>query len=302
MNIKKKALGRGLSALLDNDSDNDTNNKNVSDNNDKTIQIDSIVEISLEAIQANPSQPRTDFEASTLAELAASIKEQGIIQPITVRKTGDNKYQLISGERRLRASQLAGLTSIPAFIRTVDDNQLLEMALVENIQRQDLNSIEIAISFQRLLDECNYTQEELSSKVGKNRSTVTNFLRLLKLPPEVQVALRDTNISMGHARALINIDDVETQLAILKNILSKGLSVREVEQIVQNLNRKETIVPVKKNKEVPVKYLPFKSRLEQNLGIKVDLKLDQKGKGSLTINVKNEEELEKIVKILMEGK
>jgi ParB family chromosome partitioning protein len=299
MNIKKKALGRGLSALLDN---NDTNLQNELAESTQENPLGSIAYILIDTIVANPAQPRTDFEPEALAELAASIKQQGIIQPITVREAESGKYQLISGERRLRASQIAGLDKIPAFIRTIDDNQLLEMALVENIQRQDLNSIEIAISFQRLLDECNYTQEELSSKVGKNRSTVTNFLRLLKLPPEVQIAVRDTHISMGHARALINIEDVETQLTILKNILLKGLSVRDVEQIVQNLNKKEVVVPIKRNKEVPVRFLPIKSQLEKNLGTKIDLKLDQKGKGSLTISVKNELELEKIVIMLSEGK
>jgi len=290
MNPKKKALGRGLSALLDPSVE-----ENTALEGEQKGPFWSIAEIAITQIVSNPLQPRTDFEEVALNELAQSIKEQGIIQPITIRKTGEEKYQLISGERRYRAAQIAGLNSIPAYIRTVDDNQLLEMALVENIQRQDLNSIEIAISFQRLLDECSYTQEELSSKVGKNRSTVTNYLRLLRLPAELQVALRDDQISMGHARALINIEDQETQLTILKNILSKKLSVREVEQIVQNLNKQEPERSPKKKTELPRQYVPFKSHLESKLGSKIDLRLNNKGKGSLTISIRDEEELRKFM-------
>jgi ParB family chromosome partitioning protein len=290
MNPKKKALGRGLSALLD-----PAVEENTALEGEQKGPFWSIAEIAISQIESNPLQPRTDFEQTALTELAQSIKEQGIIQPVTIRKTGEDKYQLISGERRYRAAQLAGLESIPAYIRTVDDNQLLEMALVENIQRQDLNSIEIAISFQRLLDECSYTQEELSSKVGKNRSTVTNYLRLLRLPAELQVALRDDQISMGHARALINIDDRETQLAILKNILVKKLSVRDVEQIVQNLNKQEPEKPPKKKEELPRQFHPYKAHLESKLSSKFDLRLNNKGKGSLIITIKDEEELRKFM-------
>lgn len=291
MNPKKKALGRGLSALLDNSA-----MENEMQEQATKGPLWSIAEVPVDQIESNPLQPRTDFEKQSLEELSQSIKEQGIIQPVTIRKTGTNKYQLISGERRFRAAQMAGLAAIPAYIRTVDDSQLLEMALVENIQRQDLNSIEIAISFQRLLDECNYTQEELSSKVGKNRSTVTNYLRLLKLPAEIQVALRDDQISMGHARALINIDDRQTQLAILKNILIKSLSVREVEQIVQNLNKQDTEKISKKKEELPRQYIPYKTQIESKLGTKIDLRLNNKGKGSVVINIRNEEELQKLMK------
>ncbi len=285
MNPKKKALGRGLSALLDSSSD-----ENMQPEAENVLS-SAVAEIPLSQIVSNPLQPRTEFEAEALEELAQSIKQQGIIQPVTIRQTGPEKYQLISGERRYRASLMAGLTSIPAYIRTVDDNQVLEMALVENIQRQDLNSIEIAISFQRLLDECNYTQETLSSKVGKNRTTVTNYLRLLRLPAEIQVALRDDLISMGHARALISLEDQETQLTILKNILAKKLSVREVESIVQNLNKQETENQAKKKTPLPHHFLPYKTQLEQKLGSRIDLKLNNKGKGSVVINIRDEEDL-----------
>lgn len=290
MNPKKKALGRGLSALLD--SSADEHNLPEAEGNGFSS---SVAEIPLSQIVSNPLQPRTEFEAEALEELAQSIKQQGIIQPVTIRKTGSDQYQLISGERRYRASLMAGLESIPAYIRTVDDNQVLEMALVENIQRQDLNSIEIAISFQRLLDECNYTQETLSTKVGKNRTTVTNYLRLLRLPAEIQVALRDDLISMGHARALISIEDQETQLTILKNILARKLSVREVEGIVQNLNKQDTEITPKKKAPLPHHFLPYKARLEQKLGSRIDLRLNNKGKGSVVITIRDEEDLKKFL-------
>ena len=191
-------------------------------------------EISLDEIEVNPFQPRTHFDKEALQELSDSIKVQGIIQPITVRKLSKNKYQLISGERRFQASKLASLEKIPAYVRTADDQQMLEMALIENIQRENLNSIEIALSYQRLLTECDLKQEELGDRVGKNRTTVNNYLRLLKLPPDIQAALRDKRISMGHARAIINIENVDIQLDIFKKIISQDLSVRKVEQLVRD--------------------------------------------------------------------
>ncbi|HAH59908.1 MAG TPA: chromosome partitioning protein ParB, partial [Bacteroidales bacterium] len=236
MNPKKKALGRGLSAILES-PDTDITSEDISGN----FVAGAIASLPISQIEANPFQPRTDFDEETLTDLAASIKEQGIIQPLTVRKMGYDKYQLIAGERRLKASQIAGLTEVPCYIRIANDQQMLEMALVENIQRENLNAIEIGISYQRLLDECNFSQDELCKRVGKDRSTITNYIRLLRLPAEVQVAIRDSKISMGHARALINIDDEETQVTILHNIISKDLSVREVEEIARNLNKQSSV-------------------------------------------------------------
>ena len=199
--------------------------------------VGAIANIPLEKIDANPFQPRNKFEEDTLNELAASIKEQGIIQPITVRKMGYDQYQLISGERRLRAAKIAGLTHVPTYIRVANDQQMLEMALIENIHREDLNSLDIAISYQRLIEECKLTNELLSERIGKDRSTIVNYIRLLKLPPQVQLALRDNKISMGHASAIINFEDVDLQLQLLKSIISNNLSVRDVERIVKELNQ-----------------------------------------------------------------
>jgi len=223
--IKKQALGRGLSALLK-DPSNDI--QSVQDKNADKV-IGSIIELDLESIEVNPFQPRTNFSEESLLELASSIRELGIIQPITVRKSGFNKYQLVSGERRYRASKLVGLETIPAYIRIANDQESLEMALVENIQRQDLDAIEIALSYQRLIDEINLTQEQMSERVGKKRSTITNYLRLLKLDPIIQTGIRDGFISMGHGRAIINIEDQKIQLDIYESILAKQLSVRDTE-------------------------------------------------------------------------
>ena len=236
---KRRALGKGLSALL-NDSDDVLpykRNSNTVTTEHEVNSPGSVNEIMLDEIEINPFQPRTDFDEIALGELAESIKLQGIIQPITVRRISAHSYQLISGERRLRASKLAGFKSIPAYVRTANDQQMLEMALIENIQRENLNAIEVALSFQRMLDECNLKQEELGDRVSKNRSTVNNYLRLLKLPPAVQAAIRDGGITMGHARALITVDDVAQQLYIFKQILQQGLSVRKVEEIVRDLQR-----------------------------------------------------------------
>lgn len=294
MNPKKKALGRGLSAILES-PETDITSSDISGN----FVAGAIASLPLSQIEANPFQPREDFDQEALNELAASIKEQGIIQPITVRKMGYDKYQLISGERRLKASKLAGLDEIPCYIRIANDQQMLEMALVENIQRESLNALEIAISYQRLIEECELTQEELSQRVGKNRTTVTNYIRLLKLPAELQVAIRDNKISMGHARALINIDDEQTQIAILKNIITKELSVREVEEIVRNLNKQPA-----SRKEAPARELPreieaIRENIAGKLDTKVNVTLNQKGKGNIVISFNSQKQLERILAELL---
>lgn len=294
MNPKKKALGRGLSAILES-PETDITSSDISGN----FVAGAIASLPLSQIEANPFQPREDFDQEALNELAASIKEQGIIQPITVRKMGYDKYQLISGERRLKASRLAGLDEIPCYIRIANDQQMLEMALVENIQRESLNALEIAISYQRLIEECELTQEELSQRVGKNRTTVTNYIRLLKLPAELQVAIRDNKISMGHARALINIEDEQTQIAILKNIIVKDLSVREVEEIVRNLNKQPA-----SRMEAPVRELPreieaIRENIAGKLDTKVNVTLNQKGKGNIVISFNSQKQLERILAELL---
>ncbi len=294
MNPKKKALGRGLSAILES-PETDITSSDISGN----FVAGAIASLPLSQIEANPFQPREDFDQEALSELAASIKEQGIIQPITVRKMGYDKYQLISGERRLKASRLAGLDEIPCYIRIANDQQMLEMALVENIQRESLNALEIAISYQRLIEECELTQEELSQRVGKNRTTVTNYIRLLKLPAELEVAIRDNKISMGHARALINIDDEQTQVAILKNIITKDLSVREVEEIVRNLNKQPA-----SRKEAPARELPreieaIRENIAGKLDTKVNVSLNQKGKGNIVISFNSQKQLERILAELL---
>lgn len=258
-----------------------------------------INEIELSKIEANPFQPRTKFDEETLKELAESIKEIGLIQPITLRKIADEKYQIIAGERRFRAAQLAGLESIPAYIRKAKDEGMLEMALVENIQREDLDAIEIALSYQRLLEELEFTQEELSTRVGKKRSTIANYLRLLKLPAVIQKGLIDAHISMGHARAIINIDDSETQTFIFNQIIKMGLSVRRVEEIVRNLNNKETKEPTDSEKQkYPKEYQSLKKQLDKIFSSKVDFSMNSSGKGKIVIPFKSMADLDRIVKII----
>jgi ParB family chromosome partitioning protein len=290
MNPKKKALGRGLSAILES-PETDITSKDISGD----FVAGAIASLPIEQIEANPFQPREEFNPEALNELAESIKEQGIIQPITVRKMGYDKYQLISGERRLKASKLAGLTEIPCYIRIANDQQMLEMALVENIQRESLNALEIAISYQRLLDECELTQEELSQRVGKNRTTVTNYLRLLKLPAEVQVAVRDNKITMGHARALINIDDQLTQTTILRNIILKDLSVREVEEIVRNLNKQPAAPQEKQTVSIPEDIENFRDQIAGKFNTKVNVSMNNKGKGNIVINFGSQKQLRSIL-------
>jgi ParB family chromosome partitioning protein len=295
----RKALGRGLGALLeDSNTDQKSSNKENKDFTDISTGA-SINEIPLDQIEVNPFQPRTDFDKQALEELAESIKVQGIIQPITVRKLSKDSYQLISGERRTQASKLAGLKSIPAYIRTADDQQMLEMALIENIQRENLNSIEIALSYQRLLTECDLKQEQLGDRVGKNRTTVNNYLRLLKLPPDIQLAIRDKRISMGHARAIINIDDVDKQLDVFKKILKDDLSVRKVEALVRELTSGEVKEKDKTSKpEMPYEAKQVQSKLSSHFGTKVGMKIDKNNKGEIKIPFLSKDDLNRILDIL----
>jgi len=294
---KKQALGRGLSALLK-DPSNDI--KSAEDKNADKV-VGSIVELELSSIEVNPFQPRTSFNEESLRELASSIKELGVIQPITVRKLGFDEYQLVSGERRFRASKLIGLETIPAYIRIANDQESLEMALVENIQRQDLDPIEIALSYQRLIEEIDITQEELSDRVGKNRSTIANYLRLLKLDPIIQTGMRDNFISMGHGRALINVADTEDQLAIYEKILGQKLSVRDTEALVRNFKApNEQKAPVKK--AIPQFANKGRKELATILNSKVDIKVSKSGKGQLIIPFTDKEDFERILNSLKSEK
>lgn len=292
---RKTGLGKGLSALLD---DNETVNssKPAVENVPVTPQIGSISHISIADIETNPYQPRTEFDQVALNELADSIKVQGLIQPITVRKNG-NKYQLISGERRFRASKLAGLTEIPAYIRTADNQQMLEMALIENIQRENLNAIEVALSFQQMIDECNLKAEQLGERVGKNRTTVSNYLRLLKLPPVIQASIRDNKISMGHARALISVEDEAKQIFIHQEIIDKGLSVRKVEDLVRGINQVQIKVPAK-TEAVSFEYQKLQNDLASKFATNVKLKVKDNGKGAIEIPFVNNDDLNRILELL----
>ncbi len=291
---KKRGLGRGLDAILQS-PETDITSADISGN----YVAGAVAEISVEKIEANPFQPRIEFDDMALRELAASIKSQGVVQPVTVRKLGFDKYQLISGERRLRATKLAGLDTIPVFIRVANDEQMLEMALIENIHRENLNAIEIAISYQRLIDECQLTQEQLSDRVGKNRTTIANFLRLLKLPAEVQVALRDGHISMGHARALIGLESTKDQLVVLQRIIDEELNVRKVEAIVRKINFPETEEkPVSKN-VVPAVYKQQLHALSEQLNTKMDIRRNAHGKGTISLRFSNDAELERIFDALI---
>jgi len=287
---KKKALGRGLSALLDN-PETDVQTREI--NTDYLSG--SVAQLRIEQIELNPFQPRTRINKSELSALALSIQQQGIIQPITVRKLGHEKYQLIAGERRLKAAKLSDYTMIPAFIRIANDEQMLEMALVENIQREDLNPLEIAISFQRLIEECKIRQEELSQKVSKDRTTISNYIRLLKLPSEIQVALRDDLITMGHARALINVENEKDQLLILQKILSRKLSVRQVEEMVRVIQSGNK--PAKKSTKsiLPEKFELAKASLNAKLNSKVEVKVNRNGVGSITILFDSDDDFNRIL-------
>lgn len=298
---KKQALGRGLSALLK-DPSNDI--QSAQDTNADKV-IGNIVELDIDFIEVNPFQPRTNFSEESLRELASSIKELGIIQPITVRKLGLNKYQLVSGERRFRASKLLGLETIPAYVRIANDQESLEMALVENIQRQDLDPIEIALSYQRLIDEIQLTQEQMSERVGKKRSTIANYLRLLKLDPIIQTGMRDGFISMGHGRAIITIEDQTIQLDIYEKILSNKLSVRETEVLVRNFNTNaEVKVPSKnqEDEELPKYIKKGLSTFSEYFGHKIDVKVSNNGKGKITIPFHSEEDFNRIKKLVQGAK
>lgn len=293
--VKKPVLGRGLSALL-NDPSNDI--KSVEDKNADKV-VGSIIELDINFIEINPFQPRTNFNEDTLQELAKSIKEVGVIQPITVRKLEFNKYQLISGERRLRASKLLGLSTIPAYIRLANDNESLIMALVENIQRHDLDPIEVAISYQRLIEEVNLTQEEMSERVGKKRSTITNYLRLLKLDPIIQTGMRDGFISMGHGRALINIENQEAQSTIYQTVVTQNLSVRDTEALVkkyqEGLKPKTSNTSVSKSFEIATEQ---KKTFANFFGAKVDINVAANGKGKIAIPFHSEEDFNRIMKLI----
>ncbi|GAB1447279.1 MAG: ParB/RepB/Spo0J family partition protein [Bacteroidetes bacterium] len=292
----RNALGRGLSALLENASTDITATESK--------PLNSISEIPISQVQANPFQPRDVFEEQALAELAESIKVHGIIQPITVRKLGYDSYQIISGERRTRAARLAGLETIPAYIRLADDQGMLEMALIENIQREELNAMEIAFSYKRLLDECKLNQEQLGERVGKNRSTVNNYLRLLRLPDNVQVAIRDNQISMGHARAIINIEDPEEQQYLFHKMLEENLSVRDVENLVRSANERDDDkkgpagTPAKKKAELPGNFVEYQQELSKRFETKVKIKADERGRGSLVIPFKSQQDLKRLIDLL----
>ena len=291
--IKKQALGRGLSALL-NESKNDLS---VVDQQTAKRAMGSIIEIDLTSIEVNPFQPRSQFNEEQLKELAGSIKELGVIQPITVRKIGQNKFQLVSGERRFRASKMLGNKTIPAFLRLANDQEALEMALVENIQRQDLDPIEIAMSYQRLMDEVKLTQDQMSQRVGKKRSTIANYLRLLKLDPIIQTGMRDGFISMGHGRAIINVTNSTDQLSIYEQILSKKLSVRATEELVKNLNNPKA-VSTKTTTETPKFVKDGVEIISDFFGKKIGIKMGKKDTGSISIPFHSKEDYKRILKLL----
>ena len=288
--MKKKALGRGLSALL-------SDTPETGRLEEAPLASGNMNEIAISEIEVNPFQPRKNFDKETLRELADSIKVHGIIQPVTVRKLARNQYQLISGERRFQAARLAGLKTIPVYVRSADDQQMLEMSLIENIQRENLNPIEIALSYQRLLTECNLKQDELGDRVGKNRTTVTNYLRLLKLPPDIQIALRDNKLSMGHARAIISIENSEVQLLIFKRTVREDLSVRQVEELVRSMTKavkekSQTNTPTASSREI----VQLQAKLSSHFGTKVNVKSDGR-KGEIKIPFLSIEDLNRILDI-----
>lgn len=293
MNANKKALGRGLSAILS----STPNEEVIAPDSPSKIKLNDINTINIDLIDANPWQPRTEFEIEALNELAESIKVHGLIQPITVRQV-DLRYQLISGERRLRASKIAGITEIPAYIRSADDLQMIEMALVENIQRENLNSMEVALSYQRLIDECNITQDQVSERVGKSRSAITNHLRLLKLPTPIQIFVRDNKISMGHARALLSIDDPEVQVSVCNDIIVHDLSVRQVETLVRKFNQEIQEEKPAVIVSLPQHFLEKKEKLTEHFNTKIDIKRNLKGKGHVSFYFKNDDDLNRILELL----
>ncbi len=295
---KKNVLGRGLSALLEGNDTTDTTRQKDTDR--LNIQAGAVINVPLEQVEVNPFQPRTSFEAEGLNDLADSIKVHGVIQPITVRKIENNKFQLIAGERRLRASKLAGKREIPAYVRTASDQESIEIALIENIQREDLNPLEIAINYKRLQDECELTQEELAKRLGKNRSTVTNFLRLLKLPPELQAGLRDNKITMGHAKALMALENPVRLLHLYREVVNKGLSVRQVEDLANERGKKKAgknalTARVNNFNEIPLTVRKMQDELTSALSTKVLINRDKQGKGEIVIRFYNDTDLERLI-------
>ncbi len=284
---KQPALGRGLGALLENSNTDITSMSNATTS--------SVAMVSIEFIEANPFNPRTHFEKEALNELCKSIETYGIIQPLTVRKLGRDKYQLISGERRFRASQLTGIREVPCYIRIANDQEMLEMALVENIQRENLNAIEIAISYERLLEECNFTQEQLSEKIAKSRSNIANHIRLLKLPIEIQSAVRDNLVSMGHARALVSVVDLEEQMTAFHQIITEKLSVRDTENLMKLPNKKKAIKKVNFLSKADV---TLESILADKLGSKITIQKSELGKGKITIQFNSEADLQRLIALL----
>ena len=286
---KFPALGRGLDALISTDDELHTGGSS------------SINEVPVEKIKANPNQPRREFSETSLEELAESIRQIGIIQPITLRQMEDGTYQIIAGERRWRASQMAGLNSVPAYVRTADDEKMMQMALVENIQREDLNAIEIALAYQNLIEQYHLTQDRLSEKIGKNRATIANYLRLLKLPAQVQMALRNKEVDQGHARALLGLDKPTLQVKLFNDIKEKGYSVRQVEDMVKALNNGETVKSgrhtMKAKNRLPEEYNELKNRLAEVFRTKVEMTCSQKGKGKIILSFANEEELEYLISL-----
>ena len=291
---KKKEIGKGIRALLANiEQESNSTPETTQSENKANVAVD----ISL--IEANPFQPRTEFDEEKLSDLCESIKTFGVIQPITLRKLSNKKYQIISGERRWRASKLAGLTEVPAYVREADDQGMLEMALLENIQRADLNPLEVAISYQRLIDECDLTHEELSQRLGKKRSSISNYLRVLKLSPSAQKALKLDQISLGHAKVLVGVEPIENQIGILEEILSKGLSVRATEQLIQSKKGSNNSGSASTNKEIHPEVRKYQDQLADKVGIKVAISRNDKGKGSIKINFKNDHELNQIMESLL---
>lgn len=292
---KRSALGKGLSALLENaETDITSNGSGV---------VGSISEIEITSIEANPFNPRTNFEKDALKELSLSIQQHGIIQPLTVRKLGRDNYQIISGERRFRAAQLAGLEMIPAYIRIANDQTMLEMALVENIQREDLNPIEVGLSYQRLIEECSLTQDQLSQKIAKSRSSITNHLRLLKLPVPIQLGLKEHKITMGHARALVSAGDEKTQVALFERVVKEKLSVRDIEALIrgEEINvptQKEAKSTKKVNSEISTTEFTFKEHLSDRLSTKVDIKKSSNGNGKIIVNFNSSVDLDRIIELL----
>jgi ParB family chromosome partitioning protein len=283
---KKNALGRGLGALIEG-VEKEVLERKVEANQD----------IAIDSIDANPFQPRTSFDGQSLEELAASIKKLGIVQPLTLREAGGGRYQLIAGERRLRAARLAGLSHVPAYIRTADDQAMLELALVENIQREDLDAVEVAISFQRLIEECRLTQEQLSERVGKQRSTVANYLRLLKLPAEIQLGIKNKNVTMGHARTLVNIEDPKKQITVYYKIVDGDLSVRQAEELVRDLQSEKSRDPEKleRKKKLNQDFAQLSEHLNKIFSAKVNFRINEQGKGKIVIPFENPEEMERIL-------